>query len=202
MSRESPDVVEALARLCSQQGVSWVVQVGAEDGYEAQAIAGLTGCRATALEADPRCRPCDGCEMHWVLIGEADTAATDFFTYDDIGLSSRMKRADRAGQLAALPMFRLDTFCCALGIEPDALIVDTEGTALQVLAGCGDLLDRVRLVYAECQTDAVHPSSFWSVDELLVRRGFLHRLGHPAYTVAGQGNFCWVRPFGWLRPAP
>lgn len=196
MSCEELSTVNALIDLCTQLKVTCVVQVGAEDGYEAYKLKQATGCRAIAIDPDPSCAPISTkIEYHEVLIGSKDKVS-NFYWNRIPGLSSPIRRGDAREIKLNLPQSRLDTFCTRFSIEPDALIIDTEGTTLDVLEGCGDLLDNVKLIYAECQTVVLRPGMrlVSEVDAFLTARGFVQHAGLPAYSVEGQGNYTWIRP--------
>jgi len=196
MSHEEPAIVNALVELCKQLNVRCLVQVGAEDGYEAEEIRKATGCRAVCFDADPHCGPASfGLEWYQVMIGATDSMA-DFYVHAARGLSSPIARADGMEEKHELFQRRLDTFCAERGIVPDALIIDTEGTTLDVLEGTGSLINGVRLVYAECQTQSIRPGMrlLSEVDACLTNRGFTRRAGPPEYDAGSQGNYCWTRP--------
>lgn len=197
MTHEEPHVIAALIALCKEMRITCVVQIGAEDGFEAAEIARATGCRAVALEADDRCigNAADGVEFHVALIGAEDTAASTFYRNTTSGLSSMLKRDGSGQEAIVLPQRRLDTFCAAFDLRPDALIIDTEGTTLDVLKGSTGLIDGVRLIYAEVQVEEIRPgvSLLGDVEAFLGERGFVRREGPPAYSAGRQGNFTWVR---------
>ena len=196
MSREREDVVAALVDLCKEVGVKCLIQIGAEDGWEAFCVQETTGCRAVCIEGDPKCCKCSmRLEYHRCLIGATD-CVTDFYVHEQMGLSSTIPRNDNLEQHIAVEQYRLDTFCELSGVAPDALIIDTEGSAMGVLEGAVGTLAGVRLIYAEVQTKEIRPgvSLLPVVDAFLVERGFVRRGGLPAYEVEGQGNFVWVRP--------
>ena len=189
MSREEEHVVEALVALCVQLKVTCVVQVGAEDGYEANAILLETGCRAVCIDPDPKCRPVSpDLEFHEVVIG-ARNSVTDFYIHHERGLSGQLRRGDGNEITLTMPQVQLWTFCQNHSIVPDALIIDTEGTTLDVLAGAGELLESVNVVYAECQTYNVK-----AIDTVLSAFGLVQRAGLPSYDCGSQGNYTWVRP--------
>lgn len=197
MSHEDQHIIIGLIDLCRQQEVKCLVQVGAEDGYEADKIRAATGARVIAIEGDTRCAPCaPDLEYHYALIGATD-CATAFYITGSIGLSGHFLRNDGQAQTRVeLPQRRLDTFCAQHAIEPDALIIDTEGTTLEVLEGCGELLDRVKLIYAECQGSVIREGVrlIGEVDTFLAARGFTQHQGIPSYGVgASQGNYTWVK---------
>ena len=198
MACEEEHVVAALVSLCKEMGVKCVAQIGAEDGYEVNEIRKATGCRAIAIEGDSHCKPCSP-DIEWYerLIGATD-CVTDFYQHDSLGLSSQIKRGDDAKEhLTRLGQERLDTFCAARGISPrpDALIIDTEGTTLDVLEGCGDLIKGVKLVYAEVQAyairDGIRPVG--DIDALLLPLGFTHHRELPSYDGGAQSNLTWIR---------
>lgn len=196
MSRERDSVVSTLAALCKEMDIKCLVQVGAEDGYEADYVQKATGCRAVCIDADPKCCRCStGIEYHRCMIGATDEVK-DFYVHEISGLSSALTRNDGNEMHIAVEQYRLDTFCATLGINPDALIIDTEGTTMAVLEGAGDVLDKVRLIYAEVQLSLIRPgvSLFPEVNEFLLAHGFVRRDGWPAYDAVTQGNVTWVRP--------
>jgi len=197
MTREHDDVVESLAGVCERLGVACVVQVGAEDGYEADCLSVMIGCRAVAIDADPSCNPVSKLlEYHRYIIGATD-CKTNFYPNFTHGLSSTLSRKDKSEYLLENEQqYRLDTFCTMNDIKPDCLIIDTEGTTLDVLEGCGDLLDNVKVIYAECQSHNLRPGvrPVTQVDEFLSARGFTQHLGPPSYSAGQvQGNYTWVR---------
>ena len=196
-THEEEHIVGSLIALCKELRIQCVVQVGAEDGFEAGEIARATGCRAVAVEADDRCivHKVDGVEFHNVLIGATDSAAIPFYRNTQMGLSGTLSRSDGGQEVFDLPMRRLDTFCQSLDIIPDALIIDTEGTCLDVLNGATGVLGGVKLIYAEVQTEKIRPgvSMKVDVDAWLKERGFVERHGLPSYGACGQGNFTYVR---------
>ena len=197
MNHEEPHVIAALVALCKQMDVRCVVQVGAEDGFEAAEIARATGGRAIAIEADERCfnHRADGVEFHTALIGATDCEAATFYRHVSFGLSSMLKRGDGGEEALELPQHRLDTFCAALDVRPDALVIDTEGTTLDVLKGATGILGGVRLIYAEVQTAEIRPgvSLLPDVEAWLTERGFVRREGLPAYYPGSQGNYTFWR---------
>lgn len=197
MNHEELRIVAALVALCKQLDIHCAVQVGAEDGYEAGEIAKATGCRAVAIEADERCiaHAVEGVEFHTALIGGEDLDEVPFYRHSSFGLSTKVSREGEGEELLALPQRRLDTFCRELDITPDALIIDTEGTTLDVLEGSTGVIDGVRLVYAECQSSVIRPGVrlVGEVNEWLAVRGFVQHEGLPAYDAGGQGNYCWRR---------
>lgn len=198
MSREEPHIVASLIDLCRKLDIKCVVQVGAQDGFEAAEIAHAIACRAVAIEADSRCsdHKVSGVEYHVALIGADDCDAEKFYRHESHGLSSKIPRGVNGEELLAMPQRRLDTFCRELDIIPDALIIDTEGTCMDVLLGATGVLGGIKLVYAEVQTreDRKGVSLLPAVDAWMAERGFVKRDGHPAYSVEAQGNFTYVRP--------
>lgn len=194
MAREQAQVVGALVDLLRQAGARCIVQVGAEDGWEADQIRLATGCRAVAIEADENCRPCSAdLEYYHALIGATDCASTAFYIYGP-GLSTTYPR-DLQGKLVWLPQQRLDTFCARAGLKPDALIIDTEGGTMDVLEGCGQLLERLSCIYAEVQAHPIRPGirPVSAVNALLLPMGFTQHWGLPSYDGGPQSNLTWMR---------
>ena len=197
MSAEEPHVISALIGLCKQHNIKTLVQVGAEDGYEADEIRKATECRTVCIDADYKCVPVNNAiEWHYQMIGATDGPA-DFYTNVSIGLSSPYQRGnDHGEEKKEQQQMRLDTFCAEHGITPDALIIDTEGSTLDVLEGCGDLLNGVKMIYAEIQAYAIRPGirPVSDVDALLLPLGFTHHRGLPSYDGGAQSNLTWVKP--------
>lgn len=197
-SHESQETIDSLKDLCEVHGVTCLIQVGAEDGYESACISSAIGCVAIAIEGDSRHKPLDpDLEFHTVLIG-ATNCTMPFYINRQDGLSTQIKRDDNKETTHNLRQYRLDTFCAIHDIEPDALIIDTEGTTLDVLEGCGGLLDDIRVIYAECQTTEMRPGirMVGEVDKFLTARGFSQHSDPPSYwndETQAQGNYTWVR---------
>ena len=193
MSSESPDVITALISLCRQYAVRTVLQVGAEDGYEADCIRRELGCRAVCIEPDTRCGPVSHLlEWHEVLIGEGD-GVTDFYLHATTGLSSKIQRHTKE-TLARIPQMRLDAFCRRHEVKPDCLIIDCEGTTLEVLRSAGPMLGFVSIVYCEVQHDDSHgPRNDSDVYAYLETFGLRKRDGAPSYCAGSQSNWCFVR---------
>lgn len=194
MSRERDEVTDALVRVCRLYGVKCLVQVGAHDGWEADVIRSAIGCRAVAIEGNTNCQPMSlGLEYRHAVIGATD-GRTTFYLHKSPELSGNFQRDE------SIPVIvdeqRLDTFCGAMGIQPDALIIDTEGTTLEVLEGAVERLPGVRLIYAEVQHAPLFPGGrlLPEVEAFLSVRGFSRCEGLPAYGAGPQGNYLWVRP--------
>lgn len=202
MSHEEDQVVAALADLCKRYGVTTLIQVGAGDGYEAYRVKETTGCRAICIEADGRHPQAYQClrsgmtlEYHRALIGATD-CVMPFYTHPTPDLSGQFPRGDNGEERHDLPQQRLDTFCATWGIVPDALVIDTEGSSMDVLEGCGALLDGLKIVYAEVQNYEMRPGirPVGQVDALLSAHGMTQHRTLPSYAVgAAQYNMTWVR---------
>jgi len=193
---EAGDVVDALSDLCAKMKVKTLVHVGAGDGYEAFTVAERTDCRAIAIDGDTRMQPFSPkLEFHHILIGATD-CEMPFYVNPKECLSSPLPRGTKNEKSIGVQQQRLDTFCARRGnLMPDGLIIDTEGTSLDVLEGCGDLLDNMKIIYAEVQTNIDRPGMrlVREVDSLLVGRGMEGHGGPPSYNVGSQGNMTWVR---------
>lgn len=194
MSSESPDVITALSALCRQYAVRTVLQVGAEDGYEADCIRRELGCRAVCIEPDTRCGPVSHLlEWHEVLIGEGDGVA-DFYLHKMPGLSSRVSRKDGNETLTAVPQMRLDKFCRRHAVKPDCLIIDCEGTTLEVLRSAGPILQYVAVVYCEVNHDDSRGlRDADDVQVLLESCGLRKWDKMPSYSAGNQSNWTFVR---------
>lgn len=180
--------------MCKQREVKCLVQVGAGDGYEADAIREATGCRAICIDADPKSAPASkSIEWHYTMIGATD-CTTSFYVNANLGLSTPITRGGGEEELK-LYQRRLDTFCKYHDIRPDALIVDTEGGDLAVIEGCGDLLDGVKLIYTEQQTHTLRPGMrlLKETEEFLSARGFTRHNELPTYDAGGQGNYTFTK---------
>ena len=194
MSSESPDVITALTALCRQYAVRTVLQVGAEDGYEADCIRRELGCRAVCIEPDTRCGPVSGqLEWHEVLIGDGD-GVTDFYLHTGLGLSSKVSRKDGKETAARVPQMRLDAFCRRHAVKPDCLIIDCEGATLDVLRSAGPMLQYVAVVYAEVNhDDSRGPRNDADVQALLEEAGLRRHESAPSYSAGCQSNWTFVR---------
>jgi FkbM family methyltransferase len=195
VSHEEEHVVRALIGLAEEYEITCVMQVGAEDGYEADKIRSATGARAVCIDGDPKVTSCStNVAFYRCLVGDEDKMV-DFWVNEQSGLSSKIERKDQCEQHVVLEQYRIDSLCKTHDIKPDMLIIDTEGTTLEVLRGAGEILDRIKIIYAEVQTREIRPgvSLFPEVDAFLVERGFKRREGNPEYMAGGQGNFTWVR---------
>ncbi len=195
MSREEDYIIGDLANLCHDLDINCVVQVGAEDGYETHEIQKLHHCIAVAIEGNPACSPhSSDIDFHTAVIGGTNEMVY-FYIHEDGGLSGRLPRNDYRERQIRTRQYRLDTFCDYHRIKPDALIIDTEGTTLDVLNGCDTLMDNIKLIYAECQKTAFRPgvSLVQDVDRLLKECGMKMRNGSPSYEVEVQGNYTWIR---------
>jgi len=199
---EEPHVVSALVELCKKHEVKCLIQIGAEDGYEAACIKEATKCRAIAIEPNVICEAhSPHIEFYNTVIGGYDSLTT-FYIHEDTGLSSQLPRNDGHEIPFHTAQQRLDTWCNNRHIKPDALIIDTEGTTLDVLGGCGDLLFDIKIIYAECQTEIMRPGIrlLNEVDEFLVEiYGMTQHHGLPSYSCENgqypipQGNWTWIR---------
>ena len=194
MSHEESHIVKALASLCTSLGVTCLIQVGAEDGYEADYLRTAAGCRTIAIEGNSALRPYSSdLEYHHAVIGATDSMAS-FYINQDTGLSGQLPER---GRHTVAQAYRLDTFCQLHGLVPDAIMIDTEGTTMDVLEGCNALLDNVKIIYAECQTPGWlpghHPLS--EVDAFLNLCGMTQHQGLPTYDAGCQGNYTWVRGY-------
>ena len=193
MSSESPEVVTALIKLCREYAVRTVLQVGAEDGYEADCIRRELGCRAVCIEPDTRCGPVSHLlEWHEVLIGDGD-GVTNFYLNSMSGLSSKVQRHS-CETLAQMPQMRLDAFCRRHDVKPDCLIIDCEGATLEVLRSAGPMLGFVSIVYCEIQHDDSHgPRNDADVKALLESFKLRQHDAAPTYCAGSQSNWTFVR---------
>lgn len=198
MSREDNKIVHSLIDLCKQRRIQCCIQIGAEDGYEVNMIRETLQCRGIAIEGDTRCKSMSQfLEYHHLVIG-ATNCMTEFYVHKNAGLSSTFPRKQDETKVMS-QQYRLDTFCENRGgIHPDALIIDTEGSAMDVLEGCGELLDGVNVVYSECQQKELRPGIRLAgeIETLLAVHGMTRHHGPPSYWDAdnfNQGNYTWVR---------
>ena len=194
MSSESPDVITALINLCRQYNVRTVLQVGAEDGYEADCIRRELACRSVCIEPDTRCGPVSHLlEWHEVLIGESSEVA-DFYLHESPGLSSKVTRNDKKETQVRMPQMRLDAFCRRYAVKPDCLIVDCEGTTMEVLRSAGPMLQFTSIVYCEVNhDDSRGPRNDADVQALLESFGLRRHEGAPSYSAGCQSNWTFVR---------
>lgn len=198
MSRETDEVIDALVELCREKEVTCIGQIGAEDGSEAWAVMTALKIHGFAIEADSRCQPCTpDLPFFNVAIG-AGLEIVRFYEHPTPGLSGMFAREDKGERMRAILQIGLDDFCESLNSVPDALIIDTEGSTLEVLEGATGILKNLEVLYAECQVDVLRPG-VRTLDEvenfLRVHAPHLRRReGLPAYDGGSQGNYTWVRP--------
>lgn len=195
--RETDEVITSLIALCKEKKVTCIGQIGAEDGSEAWAIMTALEIPGFAVEADSRCQPCTpDLPFFNVAIG-AGLELVKFYEHPTPGLSGMFEREDQGERARNILQISLDDFCLSLNREPDALIIDTEGSTLEVLEGATQILCGTEVIYAECQTLAIRPGirTLDEVEEFLrVHAPHLRRReGLPAYDGGSQGNYCWVR---------
>lgn len=82
---------------------------------------------------------------------------------------------------------RLDDLCAAVGLVPDALKLDVDGTECEILEGGLDALRHVRTLLLEIPLDAGEAAR---CERLLLEAG-LHRIG--AYAAPSSTNELWER---------
>ena len=195
MSHEEVAVVHALTNLCIRMEIKCLVQVGAGDGHEAYTVQQICNCTSVAIEGNPGATPMSSeIEFHNAVIGESNRLA-DFYIHEDEGLSGCLPRRDGREKHIVCPQYRLDTFCDYHRRTPDALIIDTEGTTMEVLSGSSNLMRGVKLIYAECQHVMYRPkvSMIEDVRNLLSGWDFVEHVGLPSYLAGPQGNYTWIR---------
>ena len=141
------EVAKAIAYYCPPSPV--VVNVGAEDGFEAAIIeARVPGSTVYRFE------PCNGdndTRPHWsnLVVGATD-GPTTFYRMGDTALSSTYNRT--GSEPEEREQTRLDTWARGIGLgHIHALLIDTEGSTLDVLVGAGGLLGSVAFICAEVQ---------------------------------------------------
>jgi hypothetical protein len=188
---ESDDVILALDLVVGPVDV--IVSVGCGDGYE---LSNLHAGRKIGIDAHPEMSAClFGGDFHPGLAISHVSGVAEFWDGPSPGCSSLH---NRGGKSRIVQVLRLDDFLWRMGVSKvDALLIDTEGTTLDVLIGCGKILDTARVVYAEVQFNQIYPNGklFPEVNDFLVSRGFTltdpDKL--PSYDAGDQGNRLWVR---------
>lgn len=196
MSVEHPQIITGLISLCKKQNVRCIVHVGAENGEEISRIRRASGgkVRAIGIDADPKCVPVPNIEFHRAMIGARN--GHEAFYLNSSGLSSAIQRHQNTGESKVmLHQRRLDTFCRENDISPDALIVDTEGTTIDVLLGAGDILDTLKLAYLEVALDNSRGlrANAKMVDLIMTAVGMKQYTPLPAYNSGNQGNRVYIR---------
>ena len=138
------EVAKAIAYYCPKSPI--VVNVGAEDGFEAAIIeAQVPGSIVYRFEPN---RDTDG-RWYGLVVG-ATNGPTTFYRMGDTALSSTYNRT--GSEPEEREQIRLDTWAENSGIGwVDALFIDTEGSTLDVLVGAGDLLASTTFICAEVQ---------------------------------------------------
>lgn len=153
MARETREFAEEIARAigyyCPPNPV--VVNVGADDGFEAEVIESMVSGSTVY-----RFEPCiwtwsdlpDTVKWSNLVIGATD-GETTFYRMSDTALSSTYKRIGSTAEKRQ--QTRLDTWARLNNTRMDAMLIDTEGSTLDVLVGAGDLLASVSFICAEVQ---------------------------------------------------
>ena len=138
------EVAKAIAYYCPKSPI--VVNVGAEDGFEAAIIeAQVPGSIVYRFEPN---RDTDG-RWYGLVVG-ATNGPTTFYRMGDTALSSTYNRT--GSEPEEREQTRLDTWARGIGLgHIHALLIDTEGSTLDVLVGAGDLLGSVAFICAEVQ---------------------------------------------------
>lgn len=189
--RESPEFCETIITAARQfipdDRLFTIVQVGCLDGYEGLYVKkGMKNCtRVVGFEANPYAKILEGVEPRRVAIGHYNgqgmlTAA------DQAGLSSLK---DRGGHKLFVEVMRLDD---ALAPSPqcDLLIIDVEGTLLDVLAGGPETLNQARLVVAEVTNEQRAEA-----EKILAAHGLTFMEGY-GYSAGSQANWFYGRTNG------
>ena len=191
MAHESDEFVdELIAALRTRCGESFVMyNVGSYDGYESKrVVVSIPGATVIAIDGN---LAVDGLSSYKAVIG-ATTGPSTFYVVDNGPLSSNYQRDN--GVATPCDEERLEDFISSRGLPaPDALFIDTEGTTMDVLLGCGDLLSGVRFICAETQESMLYPGGCLTadVDRFLVSHGFTRIPG--GYKGGGQANVFWAR---------
>ncbi len=196
-NREDPKIITALADLCKEHDVQCLIQIGAGDGYEASFIKNIIDCRAITIEANSIYSSCSPyIEFHHGIVIGASNSMANFFMHENAGLSGHFPRNDGKEKMVWAPQQSLEHFCAVHGgIKPDALIIDTEGSTMEVLEGCVKLLGDIKVIYAEVQNQEIRPGIrlVGEVDTFLTSHGMKKHEGSPSYDVGSQANMTWIR---------
>ncbi len=169
------------------------VQVGALGAEEGLMVGQIAGASVTCYEAHPvrakeyMAEPRMSVLTYSSLAIGVENADSIFYSGPGTGCSSLI---NRGGETFHVKQARLDS----LHGQIDALLIDTEGTTMEVLVGAGDLLARTALVVAEVQLTDLYPGHARGpeVSEYLAGYG-LKRNEALGYSVGSQANWFWSR---------
>lgn len=162
-----------------------IVQVGCLDAYEARWVKDkMKNCSGViGFEPNPNARDVEEIDFRRVAISNFNGKAM-LSSVEHSGLSSLN---DRGGEKVEVDVQTLDS---ALGgSDCNVLIIDTEGTTLDVLEGAQESLKQCKLVIAEVQTEIRE-----QVKDYLSERGLEYMEGH-GYNCGPQANWFYAR--GW-----
>lgn len=189
--QESTAFCDQIVKACKRlDGVYTFIQVGCCDGFEGRYV------RAR----DPNCIGLVGFEPNQDVKPEAQDfdfrrlAISNFCgkatlsMADAIGMSSLM---DRGGATCEVDVMSLDHFMASARVDPCSyvLMIDTEGTLLDVLAGAAETLQKTMLVVAEVTNDQRSEA-----ESILAGHG-LHFVDGYGYSAGSQANWFYAR--GW-----
>lgn len=186
--------IEFIASVCSPLVY---LDIGAGDGYDCAKVKSFfPDCRCVAI--DPVAPWCDESETvdryRDVIAAENDYRVFHVKSIPGIhGLYSRESHVtDKA---LALPARRLDHFCEREGIKNiDAMKIDVEGAAWDVLMGAGDLLDTVKIIHVETEWLPLFKGQQLEVEVFrLLGQSGMKKIWENRVEDLGQGDSIWVR---------
>ena len=198
------------------------LHVGANKANERYQWETLRANRVIWVEADPAAIPdiewnlrgLPDQEVHQALLGDKDDESSEFHVMSVRGANSMLPvLADGClgyipeENVTAMTMTRADTLLRKLDIAPgdlNALVVDVQGTELQVLQGLGDYIHRVKYVVAEYFEKPVYEGQTTVQDLVLFMVNMGCRLwAHRGVTGPARdavGDFLFVRGAPARRP--
>ncbi len=177
-----------------------VFEIGSRDLLDACGLASHFDCSVVAFECNPDClavcanAPGDPrVRLVPKAVSNVDGPLTfhsfDLEKYDNIGASSlfeidfsnrSMNDPDRnktdVQKIITVNSTRLDTFCAAERLVPDALFLDIQEGELLALQGAGDILAAVKYICFEGSSTATYKGgcSAYDVHCFLTSKGFVH----------------------------
>jgi len=185
--------VDWIRKVCDP---SIYLDIGAGDGFDCGEVQkAFPGCRCIAIEPHEEWYEGLSVEMHRDVIGAANDYRV-FYVKQVAGIHGLYSRRDKPNEtVRALPVRALDHFCEREGIKSiDAMKIDVEGAAWDVLAGAEGIIPTVQAIHVETEwitlfdEQRLEPEVFGLLSHYGMRKVWENRVED-----LGQGDSIWVR---------